>query len=231
MLFRSLFPEARILRMDSDSTSRRNSHDDILGAFRRHEADILIGTQMIAKGLDFPNVTLVGVLNADSSLNMPDFRAGERTFQLISQVAGRAGRAELPGEVFVQTYDPSSSVIRAAARGDFAAFAEEELAVRRSLGFPPFCHLSVVGVRSRDANLAGDWAAMYSESLKKVKGLDAGDAVPCALEKADGWYRWQVVLRSKSAALAAKAWRWLSLARPAPRDVRVFIDIDAFAMA
>ena len=224
------FPFARILRMDADSTSRKNSHDDILGAFRRHEADILIGTQMIAKGLDFPNVTLVGVLNADSSLNMPDFRAGERTYQLLSQVAGRAGRAELPGEVFIQTYDPSSPVIRAAARGDYAAFAGEELSVRRELGFPPYCHRSVVGLRSRDLKLVGSWAEMYATSLAKVKGLDVGDAVPCALEKADGLYRWQIVVRSQSVALTVRSWRWLVSVRPPPSALSVYIDVDAFGM-
>ncbi|MBO7482704.1 MAG: primosomal protein N' [Kiritimatiellae bacterium] len=224
------FPSARILRMDADSTSRKNSHDDILGAFRRHEADILIGTQMIAKGLDFPNVTLVGVLNADSSLNMPDFRAGERTYQLLSQVAGRAGRAELPGEVFIQTYDPSSSVIRAAARGDYAAFAAEELSVRRGLGFPPYCHLSVIGLRSRDLKLVGSWAEMYATSLARVKGLDVGDAVPCALEKADGLYRWQIVVRAQSVALTVKSWRWLLSVRPPPSALIAYIDIDAFGM-
>ena len=222
------FPSARILRMDADSTSRKNSHDDILGAFRRHEADVLLGTQMIAKGLDFPNVTLVGILNADSSLNMPDFRAGERTYQLLSQVAGRAGRAELPGEVFIQTYDPESSVIRAAARGDYAAFAKEELEGRRELGFPPYCHLSTVNLRSQDLKLVGDWAVMYAESLRKVKGLDVGEAVPSALEKAEGWYRWQIVIRAQSVALTVKAWRWLIGVRPAPRELRVALDVDAF---
>ena len=222
------FPSARVLRMDADSTSRKNSHDDILGAFRRHEADILIGTQMIAKGLDFPNVTLVGVLNADSSLNMPDFRAGERTYQLLSQVAGRAGRAELPGEVFIQTYDPDSSIIKAAARGDYAAFAKEELEGRRELGFPPYCHLSTVNLRSQDLKLVGDWATMYAESLKKVKGLEVGDAVPSALEKAEGWYRWQIVIRAQSVALTVKAWRWLLDVRPAPKELRVALDVDAF---
>ena len=111
------FPHARVLRMDADSTSRKNSHDDLLSAFRRGEADVLLGTQMIAKGLDFPNVTLVGVLNADSSLNMPDFRAGERTYQLLAQVAGRAGRAELPGEVIIQTHDVDAPVLAAVVRG------------------------------------------------------------------------------------------------------------------
>jgi primosomal protein N' (replication factor Y) (superfamily II helicase) len=222
------FQEARILRMDADSTSRKNSHDDILGAFRRGEADVLLGTQMIAKGLDFPNVTLVGVLNADSSLNMPDFRAGERTYQLLSQVAGRAGRAELPGEVFIQTYDPSSPTILAAARGDFAAFAKDELAVRKELSFPPYCHLSLVNFRSKDQKLVANWATMYAESLKKVKGINVGDALPSALEKAEGWYRWQVVLRTPSAALAVKAWRWIASVRPAPKDLRVGLDVDAF---
>ena len=222
------FREARILRMDADSTSRRFSHDDILGAFRRHEADILLGTQMIAKGLDFPNVTLVGVLNADSSLNMPDFRASERTYQLLSQVAGRAGRAELPGEVFIQTYDPESTTIRAAAKGDFAAFAAEELAVRKELGYPPYCHFSLITFRSRDLRLVGDWATMYAESLQKVKGLDVADAIPSVLEKAEGWYRWQVAVRSASIALTVKAWRWITEARPAPKELRVALDVDAF---
>ena len=214
--------------MDADSTGRRNSHDDILGAFRRHEADILLGTQMIAKGLDFPNVTLVGVLNADSSLNMPDFRAAERTFQLISQVAGRAGRAELPGEVFVQTFDPANPTILSAARGDYPEFAETELSLRRDLNLPPFCHLSCVNFRSRDPNLVAGWADLYAKSLKKVRGLVVGDALPSALEKAEGWYRWQVVVRSAAASAAVRAWRWISSARPLPDGVRAGIDVDAF---
>lgn len=225
---RKCFREARILRMDADSTSRRNSHDDILGAFRRHEADILLGTQMIAKGLDFPNVTLVGVLNADSSLNMPDFRAAERTYQLISQVAGRAGRAELPGEVFVQTYDPSNPTILAAARGDFGAFAADELAVREELRLPPFCHLSCINLRSRDPRLVSGWADMYAKSLQKVRGLSVGDAVPSALEKAEGWFRWQVVVRSRTVSDVVKAWRWIVSKRPPAKDLRMHLDVDAF---
>ena len=115
---RRCFSHARIIRMDADSTSRKNTHDDLLSAFRAGKADVLLGTQMIAKGLDFPNVTLVGVLNADTSLNMPDFRAAERTFQLIAQVSGRAGRAEKPGEVYVQTFSPGEPAVKAAAAGD-----------------------------------------------------------------------------------------------------------------
>ena len=221
-------PAARILRMDADSTSRRHSHDDILGAFRRHEADILLGTQMIAKGLDFPNVTLVGVLNADSSLNRPDFRAAERTYQLLAQVAGRAGRAELPGEVFIQTYDPQSTTIRAAARGSFAAFAEGELKVRKQLGYPPFRHLAVIGFKSKDLRLVGDWARMYAASLRKVDGLEVSEALPSVIEKADGEYRWQVVVLAQSAARIVQSWRWLVAARPVPKEIRAGLDVDAY---
>ena len=221
-------PSARILRMDADSTSRRHSHDDILGAFRRHEADILLGTQMIAKGLDFPNVTLVGVLNADSSLNRPDFRAAERTYQLLAQVAGRAGRAELPGEVFIQTYDPQSTTIRAAARGSFAAFAEGELKVRKQLGYPPFRHLAVIGFKSKDLQLVGDWARMYAASLRKVDGLEVSEALPSVIEKADGEYRWQVVVLAQSAARIVQSWRWLVAARPVPKEIRAGLDVDAY---
>lgn len=225
------FPIAKILRMDADSTSRKHSHDDILGAFRRREADILLGTQMIAKGLDFPNVTLVGVLNADSSLNMADFRAEERTFQLLSQVSGRAGRSELPGEVFIQTRDPSARTIRFAARGNFAEFAENELAGRKECFLPPFCHLAAITVRAQDAALAENWAQMYAKSLsayaKSAKNLIVGEAVPGAMAKADGWYRWQIVLRSAANSTILGAWKWISSMRPPPAGVRAVIDVDA----
>ena len=161
------FPSAKVLRMDADSVSRKDSHDDILGAFRRGEADVLLGTQMIAKGLDFPNVTLVGVLNADSSLNMPDFRAGERTYQLLSQVAGRAGRAELPGEVIIQTYDSKHPVLRLiTSTQGFPVFAERELKEREEGFFPPYSHLAVIHFKSQDLRLVSAWAELYSQSLR-----------------------------------------------------------------
>ena len=227
------FPRAAILRMDADSTSRRRSHDDILSAFRRGEAQILLGTQMIAKGLDFPNVTLVGVLNADSSLNMPDFRAGERTFQLLAQVAGRAGRAELPGEVVVQTFEPTSPTIVEAARGDYRAFAARELRDREEGFFPPYCHLAMVSLKSQDLGLVTRWSDMYAQSLKAFSRCGCGEklvvseAVPSALEKADGWYRWQIVLRSVSAKRISAAWRWIVAERPPPKNLRLAIDMDA----
>ncbi len=224
---RVCFKNARILRMDADSTSRKNSHDDILGAFRRHEADILIGTQMIAKGLDFPNVTLVGVLNADSSLNMPDFRAAERTYQLLSQVSGRAGRAELPGDAIIQAYAPDEMAIVSAARGDYATFARQELEARKDGYFPPFCHLASINLKSEDAARVAAWAPMYAASLAKIKGLTVGEAVPSALEKADGWYRWQIIIRAEKPGIIINAWRWIVAARPAPKDLKVVLDMDA----
>ena len=133
-----VFPQARILRMDVDTTRQKGAHQRILDKFRNHEADILLGTQMIAKGLDFPNVTLVGVLNADTSLNLPDFRSSERTFQLLTQVAGRAGRAEKEGEVLIQTYNPQHYAIQLAQKQDYEAFYAYEMGIRRQLAYPPY---------------------------------------------------------------------------------------------
>ena len=190
---------------------------------------------MVAKGLDFPNVTLVGVLNADSSMNLPDFRAGERTYQLLAQVAGRAGRADLPGEVLIQSHDIRSPVLKAVAQGEFAAFAARELEARRECALPPFLHLAVLTFRSKDLKLVGDWAAMYAASIRNFfktlppscAGL-VSDAMPCALERAEGWYRWQVTVRSSRASDAVRAWRWISAARPLPKSVGAAVDIDAF---
>ena len=224
------FPQARVLRMDVDSTSRKHSHDEILSIFRRGEADILVGTQMIAKGLDFPNVTLVGVLNADSSLNMPDFRAAERTFQLLAQVSGRAGRAELPGEVFIQTSAPENPVLQAARKSAFEEFAEEELKNRRECGFPPFVRLAVANFRSKDLRAVASWSEMYAKSLKKVKGLLVSEAIPSAIEKADGWYRWQVILRAASTAQIVRSWRWIVAERPPQKNILQALDVDAVNM-
>ena len=133
-----LFPEARILRMDVDTTRKKGSHQTLLDQFGKGEADILLGTQMIAKGLDFPNVTLVGVLNADTALNLPDFRSSERTFQLLTQVAGRAGRAEKAGQVLIQSYNPNHYAIRFAKDQDYEGFYAYEMGIRRQLGYPPY---------------------------------------------------------------------------------------------
>jgi len=225
------FPRARVIRMDADSTSRKNSHDDLLSAFRRGEADVLLGTQMIAKGLDFPNVTLVGVLTADASLNMPDFRAAERTYQLLAQVAGRAGRAELPGEVLIQTHDTASPVLEAVVRGGFASFAAQELESRRECFLPPCCHLSLLVFSSPDLKLVSNWATMYAKSLaayaQRCGDLRVSEAMPCVLEKADDRYRWQIVLRAEKPSVIVAAWRWIAAERPAPKNLRIAVDIDA----
>ena len=134
---RRVLPRARIERMDTDTMARKNRFREILGDFRRGKIDVLVGTQMIGKGLDFPNVTLVGLVDADLSMHIPDFRANERTFQLLVQVAGRAGRGDTAGEVVVQTFTPQAEAIQFARHADYAGFAEAELAVRREFGYPP----------------------------------------------------------------------------------------------
>ena len=140
----SIFPQARLLRWDSDVTQAKGSHQDILNKFRNYEADILIGTQMVVKGLDLPLVTLVGVVIADTSLNLPDFRAGERTFQLLCQVAGRAGRGPSAGQVIIQTYNPEHYAIQAAARHDYKSFYDMEINFRRQFKEPPFTQLAAL---------------------------------------------------------------------------------------
>jgi primosomal protein N' (replication factor Y) len=135
---RKLFPSAKLMRFDSDSVSRTKEYETVVNSFRKHEADILIGTQIIAKGLNFPKVSLVGAVNADIGLNLPDFRAGERTFQLLCQVAGRAGRGTFAGRAVIQTYNPDYYAIKFAAMHDYAGFYESEIKYRRSYGYPPF---------------------------------------------------------------------------------------------
>lgn len=239
---RACFKHARILRMDADSTSRKYSHQDILDAFKAGKADILIGTQMIAKGLDFPNVTLVGVLNADTSLNMPDPRASERTYQLLAQVSGRAGRAEKPGEVFIQTFSPDVSAIKfAAASSGFDAFAKEEMKSRKSGYFPPYCKMSRIIIQSKSQTSAEGWASLYSESLQKyaakigrtpqgiVKPFIVNDAIESPLSKIDNLFRYQIVMRAASAKLMTDAYKWISSLRPVPDDVRLIYDVDALS--
>src|SRR5690606_36133370 len=141
-----LIPEARIIRMDVDTTRRKGAHERLLERFRNYEADILLGTQMIAKGLDFENVTLVGVLTADSMLHLPDFRSAEKTFQLLTQVSGRAGRHELPGEVIIQTYTPEHYSIQLASQYDYVQFFNIEMRMRRQFQYPPYVFLSLITV-------------------------------------------------------------------------------------
>lgn len=162
-----LFPGVRVIRMDVDTTTEKGSHEKLLKAFREKKADILLGTQMVAKGLDFPDVTLVGVITADSALNLPDFRAAEKTFQLLTQVAGRAGRHELPGEVFVQSYTPEHYSIIHASKHDYVSFIRDELKHRRVLQYPPYCRLILVTFSHEQLPLLVRAAENYTKLLKE----------------------------------------------------------------
>jgi len=195
------FPKARLLRWDSDTTKRKYSHDEILNKFRAHDADILIGTQMIAKGLDVPLVTVVGIVNADTSLNLPDFRAGERTFQLLNQVAGRAGRGTLGGQVILQTYSPQHYAIQAAAKQDYALFYDKEIAYRRQLHNPPFARLACLvythtndGICQREAEKMRRLLIQERDS-RGIADISLIGPAPAFIHKLRGRFRWQLVLR------------------------------------
>ena len=175
------FPKARVLRMDFDTTRTKDSYEKILASFAKHEADILVGTQMIVKGHDFPNVTLVGVIAADLSLNMDDYHCGERTFQLLVQAAGRAGRGSAPGEVVIQTYDPEHYSIKTAAKQDYQAFYQEELEFRDRMGYPPVENMLAVLMMGEEENLlntAAEYLKAYAERIGGNYLEVIGPAVP-----------------------------------------------------
>jgi primosomal protein N' (replication factor Y) len=195
------FPRARRLRWDSDATRGKHSHDEILAKFRAHQADILIGTQMIAKGLDLPLVTLVGVVSADTALNLPDFRAGERTFQLLSQVAGRAGRGVRGGRVIIQTYAPEHYAIQAAAEHDYASFYEREIDYRSQLHNPPFTRLAcLIYSHTNDARCQRESERMKQVLSQEIESQGIADIellgpAPAFIHRLRGRFRWQLILR------------------------------------
>ena len=202
---RKMFPNARIARMDFDTTSKKGSYDRILGSMKKGEIDILIGTQMIAKGLDFKDVTLVGVIAADTSLNLPDFRAPERTFQLVTQVAGRAGRGESPGKVIVQTYDPEHYSIVLSKEHDYKSFYENEINLRKAFMYPPFYSMINILIYGEDPkkvmNLSHD---IYRLLCRESVHIDEEDKCkyiigpnPAPLEKIKKNYRWHIILKAK----------------------------------
>ncbi len=196
------FPNARSIRWDRDTASHHRDHDAILTRFANRDADVLIGTQMIAKGLDLPGVTLVGVLNADVGLALPDFRAGERTFQLLTQVVGRAGRSVQPGRGIIQTYQPEHPAIQAAAGHDYATYYQITLAQRRELGYPPFRRLARLLIRNTSAPQAQREAERAAGLIRarirdlKLDGTTLIGPAPCFYGKLEGYYRWQVIVRS-----------------------------------
>ncbi|MFH1382549.1 MAG: primosomal protein N' [Chloroflexota bacterium] len=195
------FPAARLLRWDSDVITGKNSHQVILNKFRAHEADILIGTQMVSKGLDLPDVTLVGVINADTGLNLPDFRAGERTFQLLSQVAGRAGRGARGGRVIIQTYSPEHYAVRAAAKHNYTLFYEKEIAFRRQLRNPPFRQLASLVYTHTNSNFGQREAErmknliINEKDIRGIADLNIIGPAPAFIPRLRGRFRWQLILR------------------------------------
>jgi primosomal protein N' (replication factor Y) len=196
------WPGVRTIRWDRDTTAGRDSHETILASFINQEADILIGTQMIAKGLDMPLVTLVGVISADVALGMPDFSTGERAFQVLAQVAGRAGRGVLGGRVIVQTYQPDHYAIKAAADHDYVAFYLEEIRFRTQHGLPPFRRMARLVIADPVDNRAERQARQLAKTLRshaRELALSATELVgplPPFFNRIDGRYRWQIIIRS-----------------------------------
>ena len=235
---RRLFPQARVARMDNDTTQRKDAHQQILDAFRSGETNVLVGTQMIAKGLDFPKVTLVGVVAADMTLNLPDYRSVERTFQLITQVAGRAGRADEPGRVVVQTYDPEHYGIRCAAMQDYRAFYTRESANRRLALYPPYSVIARVVFTARAPEAAENAAREAEKAMEAwveaqgirehILQLRAAEA-PIGLLR--GEYRWQLFTKLYfKADTEAVARQLRALADQAPEGVRAELEVDPVNM-
>ncbi len=200
-----LFPDARVLRMDADTTSSRYSYEENFTAFEKGEYDIMLGTQMIAKGLDFPNVTLVGVVSLDRSLFTGDYKSYERTFSLLTQVAGRSGRGDKPGEAYIQTFVPDHYVLELASKQDYEGFYEQEIALRQALMYPPFCDMCVIGLSSQMESsciAASEWVtntlSRYIKSNKISFPLRAIGPAPCAIEMINNRYRYRLILKTRN---------------------------------
>jgi primosomal protein N' (replication factor Y) len=227
-----LFPRAVVARMDADTMRARHTYDRVLSAFRANKVHILIGTQMIAKGLHFPNVTLVGVIYADLSLHMPDFRAGERTFQLLTQVAGRAGRGDVMGEVLVQTFTPFHPAVQAARRLDYEGFYDQEIEFRRELSYPPVTHLVCLTFSGVRLELVSFTARAFLGALAPrlpPSVMTAGPA-PAPIARAKGRHRQQLTLRAASASAIADPLRSVLTEFQWPKEIRCAVDVDALSM-
>ena len=229
------FPSARVKRMDSDTLKRKEDYRRILGDFRTGKIDILVGTQMIAKGLHFPNVTLVGIIHADLSLHIPDFRAGERTFQLLTQVAGRAGRGEVEGEVYVQSFTPFHPAIQYARRHDYVGFYEQEIEFRQQLNYPPVGRVALLTLRGRSEDrvkFVADHLRREMDTVAKDLGevVVAGPA-PAPLLRAENFYRYQIMLRTSRMPQLSRKLSALRETFQIPEDLRLVIDIDPMSLS
>jgi primosomal protein N' (replication factor Y) len=233
-----LFPDARVARMDRDTMTRKGSVVNLLKDLKNRRIDILVGTQMVAKGHDFPGITLVGVVCADLSLNFPDFRAGEHTFQLLAQVAGRAGRGDQRGKVILQTYNPRHFSILAAIDQDFKAFFDQEIGFRRALGYPPYTRMIAVRISGKDPQLTAGHAGVVGEGCRQM--LTEGSPfhgrvqvmgpLEAPLSRIANRHRWQILVKSPDTALLHRFIREVILGNhgvpPAGRQVRVNLDVD-----
>lgn len=227
---RQAFPKARIERMDSDTLKRKEDYRRILTDFRTGKLDILVGTQMIAKGLHFPNVTLVGIVHADLSLHQPDFRAGERTFQLLTQVSGRAGRGDVEGEVFVQSFTPFHPAIQYARRHDYLGFYDQEVEFREQLRYPPTARIALMTLSGRNE----DKVRLFADHIRKEldrrlavwKDLIIAGPAPAPLVKAENFFRHQIMLRSALMSRLSVELAKLETGFPMPDDLKLTIDID-----
>jgi primosomal protein N' (replication factor Y) len=242
-----LFPNARVRRMDADTMKRKDDYRKTLGDFRAGRTDILVGTQMIAKGLHFPNVTLVGIIYADLALHQPDFRAGERTFQLLTQVAGRAGRGDVEGEVFVQAFTPFHPAIQYARRHDFTGFYEQEIEFRKQLKYPPISRVALLTLKGRNE----DKVKFSAEHLKRVleskvqnpkskvepsdqsldlrpwtSDLTISGPAPAPLLRAEQFYRYQIMLRTRAMSKLSQALAGIIETLALPEDMTLAVDID-----
>ncbi len=226
----TLFPRARVCRMDSDTLKRKEDYRRILSDFRVGKIDILLGTQMIAKGLHFPNVTLVGIIYADLSLHIPDFRSGERTFQLLTQVAGRAGRGDVEGEVFVQSFTPFHPAIQYARRHDFVGFYDQEIEFRAQLKYPPYSRIALITMKGRNEDKVRVVAEHIKSEVEKA-ARSMGDLVisgpaPAPLVRAESFYRYQIMLRAKQMTRLGRILAGLQNSLQLTDDLSLTLDID-----
>ena len=229
-VLKKAFPSARLARLDADTARKKNALRNTLRDFRARKIDILLGTQMIAKGLDFPNVTLAGILNADLSLHAPDFRAGERTFQLLTQVAGRSGRGEMEGEVIIQTFTPHSPSVQFARHHDYEGFADQEYDFRKQFNFPPFTHAALLTSKCSHERLAEFTLQNLHQRLSAdlPDGIELGVPNPAPTPKAHGLFRFQMLLRSGNPRTLSRHVQQVISATTLPEEVTLVFDMDAY---
>jgi len=227
------FPKARMLRMDSDSMRGKDAHHRALSAFAAGEIDILVGTQMIAKGLDFPGVTCVGVINVDGALQIPDFRAGERVFQQLMQVAGRAGRGGTGGEVFIQTRNPFHPAIQYVRQHDYDGFVEQEMEFRKALNYPPYLRAILVRWRGKSEEKTRFVAEQVGRQIKDGLGTGAevGEVATAAIPRIDGHFRFNLLIRTARVIDAGRVLRVLLLDPAWPEEVHMTVDVDPLSLS